>query len=127
MKKKRFFYSTVASAVALAISPAIAQETAVLDEVSVVGSVSKAGKVEYMTPKSVNVINDAQIADENAQKVDQALRYEAGIVTEPYGGDNDTDWFKIRGFDASMTLDGTALGKKWFLCMVTKYLRFRKY
>ncbi|WGE31357.1 TonB-dependent siderophore receptor [Actinobacillus genomosp. 2] len=112
--KKTFFYSTVASAVALAISPAIAQETAVLDEVSVVGSVSKAGKVEYMTPKSVNVINDAQIADENAQKVDQALRYEAGIVTEPYGGDNDTDWFKIRGFDASMTLDGTALGKNGF-------------
>lgn len=111
--KKTFIYSTLSQVVLLAIAQnAVANEqTTQLDEISVVGSVAKAGKVEYMTAKSVDVITDKQIADENAQKVDQALRYQAGVTTEIYGGDNDSDWFKIRGFDASTTLDGTALGK----------------
>lgn len=114
--KKTFIYSMLSQVVLLAIAQnAVANEqTAQLDEISVVGSVAKAGKVEYMTAKSVDVITDKQIADENAQKVDQALRYQAGVTTEIYGGDNDSDWFKIRGFDASTTLDGTALGKNGF-------------
>lgn len=112
--KRAFINTSIVSALALTASAAMAEETEQLNEIEVVGSVAKAGKVDYMTPKSVDVIGEQQIADENAQKVDQALRYQAGIVTEPYGGDNDTDWFKIRGFDASMTLDGTALGKNGF-------------
>lgn len=112
--KKTFINTSIVSALALTSATVMAEELEQLDEISVVGSVAKAGKVEYMTPKSVEIISEQQIADENAQKVDQALRYQAGIVTEPYGGDNDTDWFKIRGFDASMTLDGTALGKNGF-------------
>ncbi|MDG2947623.1 TonB-dependent siderophore receptor [Bisgaard Taxon 10/6] len=112
--KKTFINTCIVSALALTASAAMAENVEQLNEIEVVGSVAKAGKVDYMTPKSVDVISERQIADENAQKVDQALRYQAGIVTEPYGGDNDTDWFKIRGFDASMTLDGTALGKNGF-------------
>jgi iron complex outermembrane receptor protein len=36
-------------------------------------------------------------------KVDEALRYTPGVTTQPYGTDPDTDWFYIRGFDASQT------------------------
>ncbi|AFU20364.1 TonB-dependent siderophore receptor [Actinobacillus suis] len=108
--KKTFFYSTVASAVALAISPAIAQETAVLDEVSVVGSVSKAGKVEYMTPKSVSVLTEEQIKEKGYKQADEIGRYEAGILSQPYGGDIDThDWIRIRGFSPTLRIDGTAM------------------
>lgn len=108
--KKTFFYSTVASAVALAISPAIAQETAVLDEVSVVGSVSKAGKVEYMTPKSVSVLTEEQIKEKGYRQADEIGRYEAGILSQPYGGDIDThDWIRIRGFSPTLRIDGTAM------------------
>ena len=108
--KKIFFYSTVASAVALAISPAIAQETAVLDEVSVVGSVSKAGKVEYMIPKSVSVLTEEQIKEKGYKQADEIGRYEAGILSQPYGGDIDThDWIRIRGFSPTLRIDGTAI------------------
>ncbi|SUT87333.1 ferrioxamine B receptor precursor [Actinobacillus ureae] len=108
--KKTFFYSTVASAVALAISPAIAQETAVLDEVSVVGSVSKAGKVEYMIPKSVSVLTEEQIKEKGYKQADEIGRYEAGILSQPYGGDIDThDWIRIRGFSPTLRIDGTAI------------------
>ena len=114
--KKIFVYSTISQVVLLAIaSHAMANEqTAQLDEINIVGSVAKAGKVEYMSPKSVDIIGEQQISDESAQKVDQALRYQTGVTTEIYGGDNDADWFKVRGFDASTTLDGTALGKNGF-------------
>lgn len=108
--KKTFFYSTVASAVALAISPAIAQETAVLDEVSVVGSVSKAGKVEYMIPKSVSVLTEEQIKEKGYKQADEIGRYEAGILSQPYGGDIDThDWIRIRGFSPTLRIDGTVI------------------
>lgn len=108
--KKIFFYSTVASAVALAISPAIAQETAVLDEVSVVGSVSKAGKVEYMIPKSVSVLTEEQIKEKGYKQADEIGRYEAGILSQPYGRDIDThDWIRIRGFSPTLRIDGTAI------------------
>ena len=45
-------------------------------------------------------------------KIDEALRYTAGVSTEPFGSDPDTDWFYIRGFDATQTgvfLDGLNL------------------
>ncbi|OOH89004.1 hypothetical protein BMT54_07600 [Pasteurellaceae bacterium 15-036681] len=112
--KKTFIYSTIATAVMLAITPAMANETAnsdvaVLDEVSVVGSVAKAGKVNYIAPRSVNVITEDKLADKAVHQLDEALRYEAGVNTQMYGSDLDTnDWFNIRGLGASVRVDGTS-------------------
>jgi iron complex outermembrane receptor protein len=55
-------------------------------------------------PQSVSVIGRDEIDDRRALKVDEALRYTAGVVSAPYGGpDPDTDWFYIRGFNATQT------------------------
>jgi iron complex outermembrane recepter protein len=54
-------------------------------------------------PQSVSVIGREAIEDRQAQKVDEALRYTAGVFAQPYGEDSDTDWFFIRGFDAGQT------------------------
>ncbi|WP_240634984.1 TonB-dependent siderophore receptor [Brenneria salicis] len=50
------------------------------------------------TPRAVSVVTDTQIQTRGAQKIDQALRYSAGILATPYGPDNKTEWISIRGF-----------------------------
>lgn len=64
-------------------------------------------------PQSVSVIGREEIDDRGAiSKIDEILRYTPGVTTEPFGVDADTDWFYIRGFDATQTgvfLDGLNL------------------
>lgn len=64
-------------------------------------------------PQSVSVVGREELDDRAiVNKVDEALRYTPGVVTQPYGTDPDTDWFYVRGFDASQTglyLDGLNL------------------
>ncbi|MEZ2132085.1 MULTISPECIES: TonB-dependent siderophore receptor [unclassified Sinorhizobium] len=55
-------------------------------------------------PQSVSVIGVKEMDDRGiTNKVDEALRYTPGVVAQPYGSDPDTDWFYIRGFDATQT------------------------
>ncbi|RWX78564.1 TonB-dependent siderophore receptor [Neorhizobium lilium] len=55
-------------------------------------------------PQSVSVIGREELDDRGViTKVDEALSYTPGILTQPYGSDPDTDWIYIRGFDASQT------------------------
>lgn len=58
-------------------------------------------------PQSVSVIGRDQMNDQGAQKIDEALRFTSGVFTQPFGADSDTNWFYIRGFDA--TQKGTYL------------------
>lgn len=116
---------------------ALAQEAVVLDTVTVEGSGGGAGTgtaeakgpvngyVAKATttgsksatplaevPQSVSVIGQEELSDRGVQKVDEALRYSAGIFSQPFGEDTDTDWVYIRGFDATQTgifLDGLQL------------------
>lgn len=64
-------------------------------------------------PQSVSVIGRDELDDRGVvNKVDEALRYTPGVTAEPFGTDADTDWFYIRGFDATQTgvfLDGLTL------------------
>ena len=63
-------------------------------------------------PQSVSVISREELDDRAVQKVDEALRYTAGVFAQPFGVDTDTDWAYIRGFDATQTgmfLDGLQL------------------
>ncbi|MGB7996364.1 MAG: TonB-dependent receptor plug domain-containing protein, partial [Photobacterium halotolerans] len=63
------------------------------------------------TPRSASVIDREELEIRQVQKVDEALRYRAGVTSQPYGADNDTDWIKVRGFDAATYLDGNRLFK----------------
>tara|TARA_R110001583_G_scaffold146837_1_gene298885 strand:- start:80 stop:2245 length:2166 start_codon:yes stop_codon:yes gene_type:complete len=54
-------------------------------------------------PQSVSVIGREEMDNLGVDKADEALRYTAGVFSQPYGSDTDTNWFFIRGFDATQT------------------------
>jgi len=54
-------------------------------------------------PQSVSIISREEMDDQGAQTADEALRYTAGVFAQPYGADSDTNWFFLRGFDATQT------------------------
>jgi len=85
----------------------VGNDEANIADVVVVGSSGKVGGIKYKAPGSTSVIKADAIEAAQAKKIDQALQYQAGVLSEPYGGDNKAEWFKIRGFDASVALDGT--------------------
>ncbi|MRG57688.1 TonB-dependent siderophore receptor [Phyllobacterium sp. SYP-B3895] len=58
-------------------------------------------------PQAVSVVGREQMDDQGATKIDEALRFTSGVLTQPFGSDSDTNWFYIRGFDA--TQKGTFL------------------
>lgn len=68
-------------------------------------------------PQSVSVVGREQIDAQSPQKIDEALRYVAGVNASTYGTDSDTDWLFIRGFQADQTgvfLDGLSLYQTGF-------------
>lgn len=83
------------------------QAVSELDAVKVVGSVDDLQSLDFYAPNSSAVISAKDIEAQGARKLDEALQYQAGILSEPYGADNKVEWFKIRGFEASTALDGT--------------------
>jgi iron complex outermembrane receptor protein len=61
-------------------------------------------------PQSITVITADQIKDQNAQTMQEVLRYTAGVRSEMYGLDNRGDWFSMRGgSEGSVLLDGLRL------------------
>ncbi|MCB5186509.1 TonB-dependent siderophore receptor [Methylobacillus caricis] len=86
-----------------------------LPVVTVVGSADKTGDNFKSTAQSVSIINEQDIKDIGAnRKLDDLLLYEAGVVSQQYGMDNKSNWFRIRGFNANTTLDGTAISNNGF-------------
>lgn len=83
------------------------QAVSELDAVKVVGSVDDLQSLDFYAPNSSAVISAKDIEAQGSRKLDEALQYQAGILSEPFGADNKVEWFKIRGFDASVSLDGT--------------------
>ncbi|HEX7025739.1 MAG TPA: TonB-dependent receptor plug domain-containing protein, partial [Gammaproteobacteria bacterium] len=61
-------------------------------------------------PQSISVISAGQIRDQNAQTLQEALGYSAGVRAATYGVDNRGDWFTLRGSsESSVLLDGLRL------------------
>lgn len=92
----------------------VLEKTQTLATITIVGSAAKSGEELTKQPLSSSIIDEQQLKESGADKLDNALFYEAGILAQPYGKDNKSQWFKIRGFDASQTLDGTALAPNGF-------------
>jgi len=64
------------------------------------------------TPQSVSVVGAEQIRDQKPNKLDEVLRYTAGVRAGTFGADTRNDWFLIRGFksdDVGLFLDGMQL------------------
>lgn len=63
-------------------------------------------------PQSVSVIGRETFEEQHPNKVDEVLRDVAGVQSQLYGYDSDTNWFYIRGFnsfDTGAFLDGLSL------------------
>lgn len=70
------------------------------------GSVMKADTAILDTPRSLSVVTQQQIQDRGARSLVQALQYSPGVTAGNYGMDNRGDWVLVRGFDATIFLDG---------------------
>ncbi|GAA0006716.1 hypothetical protein BRDID11002_67220 [Bradyrhizobium diazoefficiens] len=60
----------------------------------------------------MSVISAEQIRDQKANKLDEVLRYTAGVRAGTFGADTRNDWWLIRGFksdDVGLFLDGMQL------------------
>lgn len=82
-----------------------------VETIVVTASALKVDTPAQETPKSVSVVTGQDLINRAPQKLDEALRYTSGVTSQPYGADNDTDWIKVRGFDAATYLDGSRLFK----------------
>src|SRR5690606_15466068 len=85
----------------------VAETVPTLETVTVVGTVGDLQSLDFYAPNSSFVLTRDEIDKQGARKLDQALHYQSGVLAEPFGADNKVEWFKIRGFDASISLDGT--------------------
>lgn len=73
---------------------------------AVVGTMNKLGDVPFKQAKSAIALSAEKMAEEGVAKADEMGRYQAGFTNQPYGSDTNTNWFKIRGTDASQAFDG---------------------
>ncbi|WP_242107430.1 TonB-dependent siderophore receptor [Luteimonas aquatica] len=61
-------------------------------------------------PQAISIVTEAQVRDQNAQNLQEVLRYSAGARTDQYGLDNRGDWYALRGGSSGTTLlDGMRL------------------
>lgn len=64
------------------------------------------------TPQSISVVTADRMEAQDVQTLPEALRYTAGVNTQPWGDDPRFDQFRIRGFEATtggVYLDGLAM------------------
>jgi iron complex outermembrane receptor protein len=64
------------------------------------------------TPQAISVVGAEQIRDQKPNKLDEVLRYSAGVRAGTFGADTRNDWWLIRGFksdDVGLFLDGMQL------------------
>ncbi|MFC0268646.1 TonB-dependent siderophore receptor [Kushneria aurantia] len=91
------------------------------DTVVVTDTALKVAAPVIETPRATSLVEQQALETRAVNKFDEALQYRAGVVSQPYGADNNTDWFFIRGFSAedSLYLDGLRLfrtgGYFWWL------------
>ncbi|WP_230346981.1 TonB-dependent siderophore receptor [Methylobacillus methanolivorans] len=120
IQKPKLVYLMVSALFAV---PAIAADSSssVLPEVAVVGAKAASESDTYVakkskgatktdtsiveTPQSISVVDRKELDDRNAQNLNDALGYTAGVRTEGLGMDSRAETFAIRGFKAGMDAD----------------------
>ncbi|MGL6026809.1 MAG: TonB-dependent siderophore receptor [Vibrio sp.] len=98
----------LAAPVAIAASDA-PSEKQTLETLVVTASALKVETPAQEMPTALSMVTEQDLAARAPQKLDEALRYTSGVTAQPYGADNDTDWLKVRGFDAATYQDGSRL------------------
>ncbi|WP_336366434.1 TonB-dependent siderophore receptor [Marinobacter sp. C2H3] len=96
--------------------PVLAQdaEPASLDALVVSATALKVSAPLVETPRPASVVEEEELRERNVQSLDETLRYRAGVLSGQFGDDNDTDWFKVRGFDQATYQDGLRIYREGF-------------
>ncbi|MDO5638600.1 MAG: TonB-dependent siderophore receptor [Neisseria sp.] len=122
MKQTIFARSLLAAALLAAYTHGFAADDAVenaeLDAVNVVGSAGKIDGLKFKSAQSNAVITAQQIAEKAPMKVEDALAYESGVRVGQYGYDTKQEWIKVRGFDASVSIDGSPVMQNGFFTVI---------
>lgn len=66
------------------------------------------------TPRPASVVEQEELEERNVQSLDETFRYRAGVLSGHFGEDNDTGWFKVRGFDQATYQDGLRIHREGF-------------
>lgn len=85
-----------------------------LQGLQVTGTALKVDVPLAETPRPASVVDREELDDRNVQSLDETFRYRAGVLSGHYGADNDTDWFKVRGFDHSTYQDGLRIYREGY-------------
>ena len=91
-----------------------ARDTASLDALVVSATALKVETPLVETPRPASVVSEEELRERNVQSLDETFRYRAGVLSGHFGDDNDTDWFKIRGFDQATYQDGLRIYREGF-------------
>ena len=114
MKYPAFRHGIVASAALLACLPALSQTAAApvetLDVVEVVGTINKLPNDPlFRQAKSATQVDSSVLKTQGVGKMDEVARYQAGMTAQVFGNDTNTNWFRIRGTEASQAVDGAPM------------------
>lgn len=64
------------------------------------------------TAQSISVVSAERIRDQGVANIQETLRYVPGVFAEPGGVDSRNDYFKVRGQDPNIYLDGTRVNNR---------------
>ncbi|WP_082926048.1 TonB-dependent siderophore receptor [Halomonas sp. G11] len=107
---RRSLTLSLGSVLSFAPLAALAQEESVDTGTTVVTATAlKVDTPLLETPRAVSSVNREELETRNVQQLDETFRYRSGVLSGHYGSDNNTDWFKVRGFDQATYLDGLRL------------------
>jgi iron complex outermembrane recepter protein len=79
---------------------------------TVSGTGTKTDTPLSQTAQSISVVSAERIRDQGATNIQESLRYVPGVFAEPGGVDSRNDYFKIRGQDPNVYLDGTRVNNR---------------
>lgn len=64
------------------------------------------------TAQSISVVSAERVRDQGVANIQETLRYVPGVFAEPGGVDSRNDYFKVRGQDPNVYLDGTRVNNR---------------
>lgn len=64
------------------------------------------------TAQSISVVSAERVRDQGVNSIQETLRYVPGVFAEPGGVDSRNDYFKVRGQDPNVYLDGTRVNNR---------------
>ena len=79
---------------------------------TVSGTGTKTDTPLNQTAQSISVVSAERVRDQGVSSVQETLRYVPGVFAEPGGVDSRNDYFKVRGQDPNVYLDGMRVNNR---------------